>query len=163
MPYRLFVTMADGKGRVSTVRWHTTSLAGTAAFLTLVRAMSPQLRSMCDVKIKRQGYQWWDENPAGIPGSAAPTWSDIEEKARFRFLTADGEQAEIYLPAFSESKFVDHTDQVDLTNSVVATWIGWLLNGYNTGGGLTYATDARGQRFIELLEAKKDWRQRGKS
>lgn len=85
--------------------------------------------------------------------------ADVEEKAYFSFLTTNGFRTRVNLPTLNEGKVVDGSDQLDLNDLDVQTFVDMMLDGLSVDDGAAGTitvtpVDKRGEELVALLEAR---------
>lgn len=87
--------------------------------------------------------------------------SSVKKKASMRWTTAaTGFDAKFSVPAFSESKIVAGSDDIDTTDADVIAFVAQLESNIAVTGGTMIFTNGRGHAVSQLKTAKERFRRR---
>lgn len=158
MAFFVIYTIVDEDGKESTteVKIPSTSLFTNAVIFAaeMAQLIDPLIRGI----IRRIGVAFLVDM-SGITGlkTTALAGADVEEGARFQFLTVGGFPTSLRLPTFDEAFIIPATDQVDLADTDVAAFTTAMVSGINLvpagGTGTTQPNDARDEDIVSLTSA----------
>lgn len=157
MAFSVMFTIEDAKGANSTTEVNVPlSVAWTDITLfaaSLAQIIDPLMKG----KITRIGVCASLPLPGILKDSADPT-ADVEEGARFQFITAGGFPTAMRLPTFDEALIVAGTTEVDLTDGGVSTFVQAMESGIDTSGnggsGVVAPSDKREDGISALRFAR---------
>lgn len=158
MPYSVLISLVDGKNETGVVTIpipDTTTATNAIAFGSLIFDLVQGLTSggnlVAKVIFDIPGLV--SNNPLGA--------SDVQEIGKFVFRGVTGFLKSLGIPAFTETKFVPGSDQIDVTDVDVAAFVTAMTDGIDTtpaGGNATIQPcDIRGVDLDELVSAAEAW------
>ncbi len=148
VPNLITYTIKDAKGKTSTLKLHIYN--GFSDPLTyayqvglllepLIGGQIIAIRFVFNLDMSEGGFK---NAPLGI--------SDVEERARFKFVSDKGFPVEFSIPTILESKMVAGSSDIDVTDTDVAAFI----------NAMSELTDSRGDNIVEFVSAKEAFRSR---
>lgn len=154
MAISVVFTVSDAKGDQSTFSVPIptgTALADVAGF---AQALAALIQPMCNGALRDLHFSI----PVTFtPWSAAASISDIQEKARFAFRTANGFLKHLSLPCALESIFAAGSRDVDIADTDVAAFITAMTDGITVNTHDIEPCDVRGEDLTELEAASEAW------
>lgn len=159
MAFFVLYTIEDEDGKQSTteIKIPSTSVFTNAAIFAaeMAQLIDPLVRGV----IRRIGIGFLVDLSGITPAlkTAALAGADVEEGARFQFLTDNGFFTSLRLPTFDEAFILPATDQVDLADADVAAFTTAMISGINLvpagGTGTTQPTSNRDEDLVSLTSA----------
>lgn len=146
-------TIQDAKGKVSTPRYNLGSAANLGMARRIAEAAVPILVNVIKGAITDIGIGISVAIPGGTPTTPDPD-SDVEEGARFSFVTDAGSSTNIRIPTFDEAKLVSGTAQVDTTDTDVQAFVDLMIDGHTYLLENIQPTDERGEDIVALTAAR---------
>lgn len=161
MPFSVVLTVEDNKGKQSTVEVNLTSAITTTAQLigaarSIALLIEPLIKGTIvkvgvGVAVTMSALTWTNDNAASID-------SDVEEGARFQFLTDTGFYTGFRLPTFDEQYILPGTDVVNVAAAPVAALITALTDQMSIvpggGTGTVIFVDKRDDSLSALSSAR---------
>jgi hypothetical protein len=139
MAFVIIYSIADEDGKLSSteIKIPDSALMTNAVIFAseMAQLIDPLIRGV----IRRIGIAFILDL-SGVTGikSAALSGADVEEGARFGFLSANGFPTSLRLPTFDEVFVIPATDQVDVADTDVAAFTTAMISGIDlTGAGGT--------------------------
>jgi len=133
MAFSVLYSIEDAKGAVSTTEVNVPLSLAWLDVTLFATALAPMIDSLIKGRITRVGVCATLPLPGTLKGTADPT-SDVEEGARFQFITANGYPTAMRLPTFDEQFIIAGTTEVDQTDANVSTFLQSMESGINTSG-----------------------------
>lgn len=152
MALSILYSFVDSKNETSTMEIRVPTATTLADATTFAQAMAGLLNAVTTGAIRRIGVVLSVALPGGIR-SGPLTNSDVEEGAKFQFLTALGNFTSFRVPTFSEAMITSNSRAVDLEDADVAA----LVTAMEDGIGLTQPCDARGEDVTALSFAREQF------
>jgi len=164
MAFSVVLTVQDNKGKQSTIEVNLNpAITTTAQLIAAARSIAILIEPLIKGSIVKVGVgiavtlnalAWSDDNAASVD-------SDVEEGARFQFLTDNGFYTGFRLPTFDEQYIVPGTDVVDTVAAPVAALITALTDQMSVvpGGGTGTVTfvDKRDITLSALSSARESF------
>lgn len=98
---------------------------------------------------------------SGLTGNVAAENSDVEEIAALGAETASGRPVVVNIPTPSALVFIDGSNDLDISDPLLAPVISMLENGLVTLGGLMQPTDVEQEDITQVVTARKRTRSSG--
>lgn len=152
--FSIIYSIRDEKGRVSTTEVRVPAATPFAEVVEFGGAMALLIDPLISGQITRIGLVF-DYTLIGGIKTAPVAGSDVEEGARFSFLTENNFPMRMRLPTFLESLIVPGTKLVDTADTDVATFITAMTEGIDLAGvlGIVEPSDSREEDVVSLVEA----------
>lgn len=133
MPASIVVTIEDGKGEESTLTVNIPTATTVANATTYINTLLPLIDALISGRIKRVGLCYAVALPGGL-SATANALSDVEEGAKFSFISTAPHKTSLRIPTFNETLFLSGTTQVDIADTDVDAFIDAIIAG--SGGVL---------------------------
>lgn len=150
-------TIRDAKGKSSVSKINMPDSTDIA----IAKQFAQSTAQLIDPLLKGQLVSIGIGIEVGLPGSglktAPNTDADVEEGARFNWLTASGANTEFRLPTFDEAKMVAGTPNVDLTDTDVDDFVQRIIAGQTVGIINVSPSDDRGSDVTEIITARESF------
>jgi len=160
MAINFFFTIADAKGKTSTVTIPFPDATPASVFVTGVQAVGALINPLVTGGLRSAGVSV--EVAIGTWGATAALDSDVQEKMEFGVRAANGFLKRINLPTIDEAMFVPGTDQGDATDTDMMAFKDFLEDGITVSATLIQPTDIHGSD-LELVEYRREnWGKRRK-
>lgn len=138
MPAFVTVTIEDGKGKQSTLSINIPPATTTANAGGFINSVLPLIDAVIQGRIIRAGLCYGITLPGGLNAVASPD-SDVEEGAKFSFISAAPFKTAFRIPTFTESLILAGTKSVDIADTDVDALIDMIV----TGNGSVAPVDSR--------------------
>lgn len=152
MALSIIYSIVDAKNETSTMEIAVPTGTTLAAATTFAQAMAGLINAVTTGAIRRIGVVLSVALPGGLRGGAL-TGSDVEEGAKFQFLTALGNYTSFRVPTFNEDLIQSNSRAVDLEDADVAA----LVTAMEDGIGGTNPCDKRGEDVTALSFAREQF------
>lgn len=154
----LVLTIQDGKGKKSNMIINLPpALPNIGRYQAIARNWMDIIRGVIRGKVVYAGVTFGIELTAGAIGDVAEPDSDVEEGAKFIFTTENGFPTSIRVPTFDETKILDGTRQVDLTDGAVENLVEAMIDGIDDDDtvvvNLQDVVDTHGDDVVSLSSA----------
>jgi len=149
MPASIVVTIEDGKGVKSDMLINiptSTTVANATAF---IGDLLPAIDALISGRIVRAGLCYAIALPGGLDPSANAL-SDVEEGAKFSFVSTAPFKTSFRIPTFNETLILSGTKQVDVTDTDVDALVDLIV----TGDGTVAPVDGRDADITALNYAR---------
>lgn len=162
----LVLTIEDRKGKKSTTIIHLPpNLPNLGRYQAIAGNWMDSVDRVIKGRIVYAGITFGMELEGGIRTEADPL-SDVEEGARFVFNTLNGYKTQFRIPTFDETKIIEGTREVNLTDADVETLLENVIDGIDDDDTVVVnrqnVTDNRGEDIVALVSAKESFvRSRG--
>lgn len=153
MPFTILTTIRDAKGEESTTEYNFPASYDFDDMVLFAQQNAERIDALIKGKVVRIGIAY-KVSTAGLTIKSVPDPdSDVEEGARFQFLTEDGNLSSMRLATFSEDLIVSGTKNVDLTDGDVDDFVSAMVDGAPVValGGVLSPCDKR-EEDIDSLE-----------
>lgn len=128
MAFSIIYSIVDAKNETSTMEISLPTATTLADVTDFAQAMAGLLNAVITGAIRRIGVVLSVALPGGLRGGAL-TGSDVEEGAKFQFLTALGNYTSFRVPTFDEDLIQSNSRAVDIEDAAVAALITAMEDG----------------------------------
>lgn len=152
MPFTGLITIKDAKGEESTTEFNLPTSYDLDDVVLFVQQMAERVDLIIKGKVTRIGLAY-KLSTSGLTLKAAPDPdSDVEEGAKFQFLTEDGNITSMRLATFDEDLIISGTKNVDLTDGDVDDFVDAMVTGAPVValGGVLSPCDKRDEDIASL-------------
>lgn len=158
MPHRVNFQVMDGKGEKATLTMYVQDSATPGDLILFAQQRAVNLVALVNGELLGVDIVW-SVDLSSVTRPTANAASDVEERSRWVFMSADGFNMSHTLPCFKESVLLAApATSVDMSDTDAASWRDVMINGYDASGaggsGYVYPCDARGQRLTSLVGAR---------
>lgn len=150
MPTAINWTFLDAKSESATFTIEVPDGLTQAQYTEFIEAVTPNLDAMTGGQITRVSITL-GLTITGVPGAGAISTSDVEEKARFVFTSANGFKKTMSLPTALESIFTAG-GEVNQTVTEVTNFITQMISGAGTLP--VQPTDYRGDDIVSFVKGR---------
>ena len=159
MAISVLFRIMDAKGETSTFTIPVASTVTLANLPAYVQAVADLLEPLSNGTLVEAGFTV----PVPItPLALAAPISDVQEKARFVFLTVGGFLKSLSIPSVVESIFSPGSRDVNTADPAVAALVTALTDGLTINTENIEAVDVRDEDLVNLIQATEAWgRSRG--
>lgn len=147
--------IVDDKGARSDVTYHVPSSVSFANVIEFAQSAFILIDSLITGQLEGFSVIATEYFTSGVK-TAPVAGSDVEEGARFGFLTDQTNDTKLRLPTFDEAHMVAGSALVDLTDSDVIAFITAMTGGIDLAGAgpIVSPSDARDEDIVSLAYAK---------
>lgn len=155
----LFLTYSiqDAKGKVSTVKINFPQNSDVGQVLSFAVDTGTMINNIIKGRIVDAGLGIQVSLTGATIRNAPDPDSDVEEGARFSWNTLSGAITGFRLPTFDEDKLVAGTNNVDLADTDVNTFVQRMLSGKTTGLVNVSPSDDRGSDITNVAAARESF------
>lgn len=157
MAFEVLYSVIDGKGKQSTFEIALPSVTSFADVILFAGEMAKLIDPLLGGRISRIGVGFLVDLPGTLAVVAQPT-SDVEEGARFQFLTNANHYTGFRAPTFLETYIIAGTEEVNTADAVVAPVLTAMTAGINLtavgGSGTVQPSDKRDEDITALSFAR---------
>lgn len=143
----------DGKGAISNFQMNVPDSTTLEDAIDFVAGMIPLVLALVTGGLVHIGIAVDVSNLLSAGDDTAAATSDVEEGARFQFITNEGYDTSLRLPTFDESKIVAGTRLVNQADAAVIAFNLAML----TGIGGVVPTDTRGDDITGIAFEREDF------
>lgn len=158
MAFVLLYSIQDNKAATSTMEINVPDSFALANVIDFAADMALLINAVITGAIRRIGVGILITLPGGLRTTPDPD-SDVEEGARFQFLTAGGFPTSFRIPTFDEDFIQAGTRAVDTADTAVATLVTAMISGAATTPGPITVTpsDKREEDIVALVSAQEQF------
>ncbi len=153
----LTYSIQDAKGKVSTVKINFPSAVDVGQVASFAIDTATMINNIIKGRILDAGLGIQLSLAGATIRNAPDPDSDVEEGARFSWNAASGAITGFRLPTFDEDKLVTGTNQVDLGDADVNTFVQRMLQGKTTGLVNASPSDDRGSDIDNVASARESF------
>jgi len=143
----------DGKGKISNFQMNVPNSTALADVIDFATGMIPLVLALITGGLTHIGIAFDISDILSAGDDTAAATSDVEEGARFQFITNGGYDTALRLPTFDEAKIVAGTRLVNQADAAVIAFNLAML----TGIGGVVPTDTRGDDITGIAFEREDF------
>lgn len=152
MPAAIVVTIEDGKGIKSDMLINIPTATTVANATTFINSLLALIDPLISGRIVRAGLCYAIALPGGLTGTANAL-SDVEEGAKFSFISTAPFKTGFRIPTFNETLLLSGTKQVDITDTDVDAFVDMIV----AGNGTVAPVDGRDADITALNYAREQF------
>lgn len=157
MTIGISVSIKDAKGVTGTTTVNIPASTSYADAMEFASALAQLFANMTTGKVVKVGINF-SVDVSGLAGNVLDVNSDVEEGAKFSWLTAGNFRASNRIPTFDEAKIVAGTKQVDLTDPDVAQFVSYMTAGFTASStNVVLPVDYRNADIEDVVSALEDF------
>jgi hypothetical protein len=157
MPIGLVYTFQDAKGAKGTTTINIPDATAYADALEFASALAQLFANMTTGRLMAVGIHI-SVDVSGLASNTLGANSDVEEGAKFSWLTVGDFRASNRIPTFDEALIVAASKQVDVTDADVAQFVSYMTDGFTaTSTNVVLPVDYRNADINDLISALEDF------
>lgn len=156
MAFSIIYTIADAKGSTSTTEVNLPAATDFADVVEFAADMAVLINDLIQGVIRRIGVAFTVDLPVSLRDTPV-SGSDVEEGARFQFITDGGFFTSLRLPTFDESNIAAGGRSVDTADTAVAAFVTAMEDGIDVSGTVVEPCDKREEDVLSLSTAREQF------